>query len=323
MKENFLNKKICFLGDSIVQNGGFIACLRSYFYEQKCSKMPLFFNCGLGGNRSNMAKDLLEDEVFSYQPEYCFVMYGVNDMGIWLYDSALEETGDLLTERKQRDDMFLDGIKQAVQALKAKGIQPVIISPCAVNERIIEKEHIQTVADNKEKGELIDDSFYKRKTFERINAKLRWYSKTLREYANEEGIGLVDVFAQMYLSMQTEEDLFGQDGIHLTEKGHEELAKIILRYLGVETIPQTIQRNEYSEKIAETEKIERSIQYVKWAMFHPIFGYDVLETEQNAVALLQEEDLPRHRKAAIENYLKYNGKTESLRAKILQSMKEY
>ena len=321
MKEEFRNKKICFLGDSIIQNGEFINCLRSYFQNNTCQTSPLFFNRGLGGNRSIMAQALLEDEVITLRPDYCFVHYGVNDLGIWLYDSDKEETETLLQEREERNRLFFKGIENVVKTLKEKGIKPVLISPCAVNERLVERNEIQTVKDNKEKEKLINNSFYKKKTFKNINLALRAYNEKLKTYAKDENIGYVDVFSRMLFLLENSEKLYGADGIHLTEVGQQELAKIILQYLSCKNIPEMFPKDEWVEQLAEIEKTERKIQYVKWAVFHPSLGYDVTEVEKNARQKLQEKDLSVFLKDAIRTYLQYNGNVEGLRVALWDLMK--
>ena len=320
MTSQFDNKKICCLGASITQNGGYIACLRSYFSQKNTKEMPYFFNRGLGGNRAIMVKALFSEEIASLKPDYCLILFGLNDMGIWLYDSNKEETAELLQERKERDDLFYKGIFETVKALKEQGIKPILISTLAVNERLIEREDIETVADNKEKKDFIGDAFYKRKTFRNINLKLKIYSETLKNYAREENIDFIDGFHYFYNLLDYAQELYREDGIHLTEKGQSLIAKMILQHFSFDEIPEIFSLNEYARNLFELEKTERKIQYVKWAVFHPDLGYKPADLQQNARMKLEKNNTSVHVKESIRTYLKYQGNVESLRMQLWQAM---
>ena len=316
MKQEFENKRIAFLGASIIQNGQFLSYMRNYLLNNPSEGKAKFFNCGLGGNRSIMAPDLLEDDILPLKPDYCFIHFGVNDMGIWLYDGAVEETREVLLEREERDALYFEGMKRTVERLKEKGIQPILCSPIAVNENLVEKENIETVADNKEKGELIEEGFYKRKTFQNINCKLAQYSKKLKEYAEKERVLFFDLYAKTYSKMQTIEGMFGKDGIHLTSIGQEELGKSILEYLGCVEAFSALKTYEKTEEIARKEALIRKIQYVKWAMFHPFLGYEEKEIDRNVQDALREE-LPRHKQEAIQAYLEHGKDVSILQAELV------
>ena len=320
MNKQLDNKKICFLGASIIQNGEFIAYLRSYFFQKKDKGFPYFFNRGLGGNRASMVHALFADEIVSLKPDYCFILFGLNDMGIWLYDSKEEETSKLLMEREERDELFYAGIFETVEALKKQGIIPILISTLAVNERLVEREDIETVADNKEKGQLIGDGFYKRTTFENINRKLRVYSERLKKYSKEANFDFIDGCNYFYALLDDAEKLFREDGIHLTKYGQETIAKMILEYLDCKNIPERFEISEYAKILFDIEKIEREIQYVKWAVFHPDLGYNMAEIEQNAKAKLLHSGTSAKIKQSIQSYFQYNGKVDGLRTKLWELM---
>ena len=90
MKQEFTGKTICLLGDSIMEHGFYTYYLRSYFENKK--EKCFFFNRGVAGNRAIMAQYLLEDEVYFLNPDYVFICFGANDLGVWLYDSYLTVT---------------------------------------------------------------------------------------------------------------------------------------------------------------------------------------------------------------------------------------
>ena len=313
-QQAYLGKRICFLGASTIQNGGFIYCLRSFFQDEEHA--PKFFNRGLGGNRSVCAPPLLEDEVYSISPEYCFICYGLNDLGIWLYDNDLSIDERLRAERHERDELYFQGLKETVELLLAHGIKPILCSPTAVNELLVEKEDVATVADNKEKGELITPSFYKRKTFENINTALFGYRDKISDYAKQWGIGFCDLFTFIYEQMRNKVGLYREDGIHFTKEGQAEIAKAFLVYLGVKDLPKCFKECKWAEKLANIEEEERKLQYVKWAMYNPFFGYDVLRLDEILQSAMQDETLTERRKNLVLNYIAKKDSVKLLRAEI-------
>ena len=320
MKKEFENKRICFIGDSIIQHGFFLSYLRSRLYDTSPDKMPTIFNCGLGGNCSHMASDLLEDEVFSWNADYCFIHYGVNDLGGWLYDASAEVTEDIIIERKARDARFFNGMKETVKKLKENNVIPIIMSPYTVNELLEESGDIQTLEDNREKAEKLKAAFYRRENLRMINEKMKEYSETLKAYAQENGVLFLDLFSHTYDLMLSKGGLHAKDGVHLSMSGNEEFAKLLLRFLGEEDIPESLYISEKAEKIAEAEKAERGIQYVKWARFHPILGYQRARMKEYIDKTLCKDDLPLHFRQAIEAYLKYDGDVTAARKELLDAM---
>ena len=316
MKKEFLNKKICFLGGSNIQHGTFLTYLRSVL-----PKEIYLFNRGLGGNRAEMACALLQDEILNLKPDYCFVLYGTNDVGIWLYDQMLEKDESAIAERKNRDERFLKGIEETVKALKTAGVKPVLMSPWAVDELLIEKTDIQTVADNKEKEKRVTSDIYTRSTFRNINKKLGDYAEKVKAISERENLDFIDLYSNSYLLLQKDRGLFGEDGIHLTDYGHQTFAKWIFEYLVGNSKTVVWQKSARALKIEEMEAAERRVQYVKWAMFHPILGYDHSNLECEIEKLLKgKATLSPQRHANIETYLHYKGDINALRERIWNAL---
>ena len=104
MDTKFINKSICFLGDSITEHGHYLYDIRSYFHNKP--EKVFVHNCGTGGNRAIMAQYILDKEIEVYNPDFVVISFGVNDMGVWLYDSNKTVTERLLEKRKARDDEY-------------------------------------------------------------------------------------------------------------------------------------------------------------------------------------------------------------------------
>lgn len=257
MKDCFRNKRIVFLGDSITEDGGFCYHIRAYLREQ--GERAVIFNRGVGGTRAVMAKYMLEEEVFPLHPDIVFVSYGVNDIGVWLYDAREPQTSERLLERQRRDEEYLQSMKDLVSMLREKGITPICCTPFAVDERLAEKEEVETIADNKEKAEYIASSFYTRKTFAAINEGLRGYAERIISSCAESCVDVIDLFNFTYRLACTEGGIFIDDGTHYTKRGHEFLAKFILKFMGFSAPIGDFRTYPDMDEAKETEKLLRDI----------------------------------------------------------------
>ncbi len=300
MKSQFIGKTLGFLGDSHSARGRYIYYLRAMMQgaEQKC----YVFNYGASGSRAETGKFTLLQELEGRQkPDYVFVMFGSNDMGIWLYDADKEVTAELLAKRAERDARYQNSIREIVGILREKGITPVLMSAPVVNERLIEKENIQTVADNQEKEDYIGPSFYKRKTFRAINVGLKGYADWVKAYAESENIAYIDNFTASYHHTLTATDTHLEDGVHLSENGYMAIAKNILAYLGVEDLPEILPRTPENDAISAVENKERNLQFIPWVLCNPVLG---ARTEEDVVKYC--EDMIAHPKK--EDWMKENAR---------------
>lgn len=323
MKKLFLNKRICFLGASNISHGHSIYDMRSFIRgaTEKCT----VYNRGTGGNRADMAKAILEEEVFALSPDICFIVYGTNDIGIWLYDCYKDETPSLLAEREARNSRYFAAIKETAALLKAKGVTPVISSPFCVNEMLIEKPDIPTLADNKEKALLIPPWFYKRATFEKINIALRGYAEGLKKICSENNFLYFDAFGKTFAEMKREEGLFKEDGVHYTEKGHAHIAKEFLEYLGYENVPTEFKKDAFNDRIFQIEQEERGARFITCNEFNP---YNGAHTAGESPLLwakdkILSEDTPEWLKISCEMYLKHAGKESELAKETILLTEKY
>ncbi len=321
MKDIFKNKKILFLGDSNFHHGYGVYNLRSYFSrsEEKC----FVFNKGLGGNRASMVKYLFEEEVLGGKPDIVFFSYGVNDMAIWLYDSQKQVTAELLQKRQARDEEHLTAMKDTAFALKANGITPVICSQFGLDEFIVEKEDISTLADNKEKEDYIGLGFYKRATMRAINQKIAFYRNELKKFALDNGFLFLDFFEVFQKVNGQNAGLFRADGLHLTvDKGHTLMAKTVLEFMGCDNIPVEFAKDSQNDAIFEYEQFERSIQYLKYAVLSPYLGYD---TKEKFLAGLEEQKARTQAniQTAVSNYLSCNGNVRKIEIELDKITREY
>lgn len=315
MKKEFIGKTLVLLGDSITQHGYYTYNLRSYFQgkEEKC----YIYNRGTGGNRAVMAPYILDDEIRELKPDYIFISFGANDLGIWLYDGRKVVSDKLLEERKKRDDEYFNSYAKIIDELKLRGIKPIVVSPFATDELLFEKDDIETVADNDEKANNIDANFYTKKTYRNINQALKFYAQTLKALAQEKGALYVPMFEKTYEKMLVTRGLFNDDGLHYSHgEGHALLAKIFLEFLGCDDIPDTFAKTPENDQLEKLVQDERHAGFIMRASpYNPMFGEFTEEQIDEAAKKRIEDGIEWHRVVG-ECYFKYKGKMDELREEI-------
>ncbi len=304
MLQDFKNKKIAFIGDSILEHGHYTYYIRSFLHQRKDN--VIIYNGGIGGMCASLVteKCLYADALY-YSPDYCMFSYGVNDLGIWFYDSYLEQDEKVAQGINELNEQYFNGVKNIVNMLKAKGVKPILLSPMPVNELLVEKPDIPTLADNKDKGELIKPWFYKRKTFVEINKGLEKYNDFLRELALENDLIFFDVFDKLKKLSFTEQGMFGQDGIHYTEHGAKFIAKCILECIGYDEVTIDFGADAENDKIKKIENQDRGISFITYARLASP-EYDELTQEQKIEKIKEtyiDPNTPVWLKNNCQNYL--------------------
>ena len=323
MNQVFKDKVVCFLGASNLSNGLYTYNLRSFLHRQK--ERCYVFNRGTAGNRADMAFDIIDEDVFALKPDFCVFSYGVNDMGIWLYDSFKEQTHEILAEREKRDQNYYNGVKDIVKRCKDAGVVPVLMSCNAVNEMLEEKPDIPTVGDNKEKAQLLGPWFYKRKTFKALNEHIRVYNKFLKDFAEKEGLMFFDTFSMTYEYMlKCYPDMYASDGIHITRAGNKVVAKAVLECMGYSDVPLEFEGDEQNDEIRKAEQLDRSARFVKNNMFNKVFG-DFTEEDivKECKRVIDDPNETKWMKDYCETYLRDYPRRKEFTEKVVELTMKY
>lgn len=125
--------RICFLGDSITHNGQWIAEVFEYFMENMPELEIGFYNCGVAGTSAWTAllKDRLYCDCLNLFPKYTVIMFGMNDIGRFLFGKEDEESQNA---RVRRIKLFEKSMRTILAECKAAGSIPVLCSPTPYDE---------------------------------------------------------------------------------------------------------------------------------------------------------------------------------------------
>lgn len=281
---------VCFLGDSITANGGWIR--RVYDHYRLEEKIPCrLYNCGVPGDRAEHGLWRLEETVFCYEPTDVVVAFGMNDSGYTAYnEDPLTERG--VMDRRRRLDSSVAHLRAIAGRCAARGIRVTFCTPTVPNE-------------------LMDSPA---PAYPGAAAALVELSLRIRALAEELGAEVIDFtlpFRDMTLKLYKQDlALVGQDRVHPLPEGHELMARLFLRGQGFNvTVPDTWEalhalalqpHDEWENRRYQLELQANCNMYTEWD-----FGFGKKSEEAMAAAIeaqLALEQRPHIRKR-LEDYM--------------------
>ena len=290
LKQEFKDKVIAVFGASVDEHGYYMDNMRRFISKQ--SEKCYFVNRSIGGNYAMLACNMIEDEIDTLNPDIVFVHFAGNDVGLYNYNANVPETEGVLNKRKASLDSYFFYMRKLVKLLKERNVKVYIMLPICVNENIVEKDNIETVKDNVDKAKYLKSDFYCKASFRKINTMYREIVlPELRKIAEENSVEVIDMFSKTYEQMLKTTDMYTEDGIHYSKRGHDVLAKSMLEYLGYENVPDTFDiKNDHCSVINRLEQIERHIQFFRRWIFYPEAHkpFKDVNTEADVKAKLKE-----------------------------------
>lgn len=193
--------RVVFFGDSITQEGGYIALLR-----ERISGAGLdaeLINKGVSGNRVPDLLARVERDVLALEPDLVVVYIGIND--VWHMESPRGGTG--LGD-------YESGLCELLGLLRGRGARLVLATPSVIGE--------------KPRGE------------NRLDAELDAYAAVSARVAGEHGAVLCDLRSAFFAYLGAhnpggeEMGVATTDGVHMTAEGSGVIAGALWASLGCE-----------------------------------------------------------------------------------------
>jgi len=121
---------VCFIGDSITAKD--LCMSEVYQYLRKKYKIKCY-NCGVSGATATQAVNYLHSECLIHNPDYVVVMYGMNDLGLWLYwDSCQEE--NIEEKRRERIELHKKNYEEIIKQCIDFGTKVIVCLPTPYDE---------------------------------------------------------------------------------------------------------------------------------------------------------------------------------------------
>jgi lysophospholipase L1-like esterase len=198
--------RVVFFGDSITEQRlwtRYVAqCVRCRYPERDVR----FFNAGWGGDTARGGRARLARDVLELKPSVVLLFFGMNDGGYRAPDPAVAAT-------------YRENLAAIAAELRAKGVRVIVMSPGCV-----------------------DDAARPPLAAAHYNDTLEALAKLAQSVAKETGSTFVDVHRPMrdYLDARRQAGIAASlvpDGVHPNDEGHLYVASVVLKGLGLETVP--------------------------------------------------------------------------------------
>jgi lysophospholipase L1-like esterase len=160
---------IVFLGDSITHQVLYTQYVEDYFYTRFPKMRLKFHNAGVGGARAWDALARFDKDVAAYKPKYVTILLGMNDGTYRPYDDATFKT-------------YQQDMTELLKRITDIGATPILMTPTMFDARADRAK-----ANNKRPAENI--ALY--------NSTLAYYGTWLRDVAQENGWGFVDMWGPL------------------------------------------------------------------------------------------------------------------------------
>lgn len=207
------NERVVFVGNSITHGGHYHSFIWLY-YMTRFPEMPIsVLNAGIGGDTSSDIAQRLEEDIFSKNPTYMTMTFGMNDVGY--YDFYKDDAQEIAERQIKKSYDSYQVIKKRMQ--EAENVTRVLIGGSPYDET-----------------SKIENNIFPTK-----NAALLKVNDFLEASAKENNWGFVDFARPMMeidLREQKKDSLFnleGGDRIHPDNDGHMVMAYIFLKAQGL------------------------------------------------------------------------------------------
>lgn len=202
------NARVCFIGDSITHVNHYLANIVAFYRENFPKSNVEFYNCGISGGTLSSALNSFDEDIAIYNPTHAVIMIGINDSNREALSGKSEEKYNIL---KTAYENYKINLEKVCARLKNTG---VIITLCTPTPY----------------AEYVDSNV---PALRGGSALLVGYADFVRNYAMQNGYPLCDYHSYITKVMQTE-NIYDEDHVHPTLRGHYYIAKCFLEFQGLE-----------------------------------------------------------------------------------------
>ncbi|MBQ7793290.1 MAG: hypothetical protein IJ366_02100 [Clostridia bacterium] len=232
------NARVCFIGDSITHNNGYISHISAYYHENLKENNVSFYNCGVAGGRTSTILSIFDEDVLSHKPTHAVIMLGVNDSNrSFLLKPRTKERYDSLVNSFNE---YKKNLAELCGKLKENNVEITLCTITPYNEYC--DSEVSVVSG--------------------CYALTAGYAEYIRQYAKECGFGLCDYHTYITEQMQGA-DIYRPDRTHPNDEGQYLIAKCFLKTQGLE-ISESRELPEYMQKWCENVSLLRDIRATEW-----------------------------------------------------------
>lgn len=202
---------VVFLGDSITHQCLYTQYVEDFFFTRLPKQRVNFHNAGVSGDKCADALVRFDGDIAAYKPKVVTILLGMNDGTYRPFD-------------QQTFDTYERDMTAVVDKIKATGATPVVMTPTMFDAR---------AARLRKQTNEPRDRYY--------NSVLAYYGSLLREMADTQGLGFVDMYGPLNELTRGErsknpEFTMIADAVHPDAPGQAVMAVALLDGIGVSRI---------------------------------------------------------------------------------------
>lgn len=244
-KPNFKNNQsICFIGNSITQDGRYHMLLQTYFATRYPSIKLNYMNCGISGDVAMGMLDRFDKDILIHKPDYAFLMVGMNDIMSYLYEPSLKVNQEILNNRQKALENYYTRTEKLATKLVKNNITPIFLTPSIYDQT-------STLQTTNKFG---------------INDALEKCAVHIRKLAKKHNGLLVDFQPEMLrLNKQIQKEdpsktIISQDRVHPGDTGHFIMMNTILNTIEKSNKVSEVKINAKKRKLISTEKSKVTLE---------------------------------------------------------------
>ncbi len=213
--------RVAFFGDSLTHAGSYHRFIRNYYFTRYPGIDLKTFNCGNGGDSARGALFRMDFDLFNFQPNKVYVLFGMNDVDRYCYGTDHPDPQNL-ANREAALKIYAESMETLVRRLQDAEIKEIVlISPTPYEE------------------EAVMEEVNLKGTFRALHRCMEINERLAERY----GCSTVDLLNPMLeLNRRMREtdpsaSLAGPDRVHPTTLGHAVMAYWILR---AQNVPKNV-----------------------------------------------------------------------------------
>lgn len=291
--------RVCFIGDSITHNNGYVSRIAAYYKKNLPELQVRFWNNGVSGGSLRTVDLFFADDVQPVHPTHAVLMLGVNDSDRNALTASEPERSRRLNAAFETYCHRLDHL---CDVLYGQNIQAILCTPAPY------AEFQQTAQDSLPGG----------------HALILRYAEQVRHVSRERELPLVDYHARLS-ELYLDEVLYGDDHVHPNDFGHYRMAECFLRAQGLEIAPYAplaeLRASAGLTEWAANVSILRNIFATEWLF---ISDYALpLKEKMAQIAKLSAGNTIEWKASMFHDYLTYKPQQAELAAKIDRQMEDF
>ncbi|MNJ98265.1 GDSL-like Lipase/Acylhydrolase [compost metagenome] len=246
--------KVCFVGNSITNNGEYYNDLWMYYATRFPNEKIHFFNCGISGDVAGGILKRMDKDILIHEPTHAVMMIGMNDVKRDLYGK--KDANEELKQKALTD--YNNNTDAAVSILKKRVGNVILLKPSVYDQTAV----------------LETPNLYG------VNDALQRCAEQMHALSEKYQTGLVD-FQSVLLRINKEEQakdpaftIIGKDRVHPLSVGHFVMA---YQFLKDTKAPQYVSKLVIGNDLAASQKASFNAEIKKQSNKNKVLTFECLE----------------------------------------------